>query len=148
MKVRVSNKSGKHIAVAFILGAAVIAFGGGKAYAQAHDQRHEKADFKHHQRDERSEYGKWAVRDHQRAEKRAFAQEERHEHRHGTHGYSTYGAYPYPSAHRSAYLSGHDGYRYPSGHAGTGGSYHPGQYHGDGQHGEAGYDPYQHDDHH
>ena len=76
MKTPISDKSRTSIVAVFVLGAAILAIGSGKVYAQGHDQRREKADFDHHQRDERIEYGKWAVRHHQRAEKGGFRQQE------------------------------------------------------------------------
>jgi hypothetical protein len=177
MKELISGKSSKRIIAVFALGAALLAFGGGTAYAQAHDQRHEKHEFKDHQKMERGIYGNSAVRDHQRAEKNVFKNQERAERsgyygtpyygENGGYGYPPYGQSQYPSAHShgypwghggysypnpggyygNGYPSGHGGHRYPSGHTGSSGSYYPGQYHGN-QHSQAGHDPYRHHDHH
>jgi hypothetical protein len=111
----------KHCAAAVI---AVLVTSGRKVYAQAHDfgqphsQRHEKADFKDHQREERRDYGTGIVREHQREEKRAFKYEERQERRR-THG-GSYAGYGYPSHGRGhhSYVSGLTSpwvYGYPSG---------------------------------
>jgi hypothetical protein len=144
MKISIPSKSIQRIVTAFILGAAVLAFGGGKAYAQSHDRWQEKADFKQHQRYERQEFGGWAMRGHQRAERRAFKQEESLERQYGAYGHSPYGAYQYPSGHVNGYSTGHTGYDYPSGY---GGSYYSGPYHGNGWH-SPGDGPHHHHDHH
>jgi hypothetical protein len=148
MKISITTKSTKRIVTVFVLGAGVLAFGNGKAFAQSHDQRHEKADFKQHQRDERREFGGWGVRDHQRGEKRAFKQQERLERRYGAYGYSPYGAYSYPSVHDNRYPSGQVGYGYSDGYSAGTGSYYHDPYYGNGQHGPTRYDPYHYDDHH
>lgn len=53
---------------------AIFAIGATAASAQTHSNRHEKADFKDHQKQERRDYGKSAVRDHQRQESQVFTQ--------------------------------------------------------------------------
>lgn len=106
------------LAVSFLL------VGSGKVYAQVHDQRHERADFKNHQRHERRDFGRWAVRDHQRAEKRAFREQERRERfgyyggNHGPYGYPSYGTYGHRSTHGNAYPAHRGGHAYPRGHRG------------------------------
>jgi len=105
-----TSKSMKRIAATVLFGGAMLPFGAGSVFAQAHapgqphDQRHEKADFKDHQRQERRDYGSAAVREHQRQENRTFKYEERQERRGwygGQYGYpqygnGAYGAYGYP----------------------------------------------------
>ena len=152
MKVRSIRKSWKHVAAVIVFGSAMFALGTGKAYAQWHDQRHERADFKHHQRDERRYYGGWAVRDHQRAEKHAFRDEEHHEREgyyggnYGRYGYP-YGGYQYPSGQGNAYPPAYGGYGYPNGHTDHN-DYYPDQYHGNQLFGQGAHDPHHEGDHH
>jgi hypothetical protein len=109
----------KYAALALV---ALLGIGASKAYAQAHDygqphnQRHERADFKDHLKQERRDYGSAVVREHQREENRAFKNEERQERWGGN------GAYGY-----SPYASPYGGYSYPGGYG-----YPSGQVHGDG----------------
>lgn len=158
MKVSLSGKSWKRIVAVSVLSAGVLAFGGAKAFAQDHDQRHEKHDFKDHQKMERRAYGNSAVRDHQRAEKDEFKHQERAE-RSGYYGgyYGGNGGYAYPPYGGSQYPSGHGGHSYPNigGYHGDGypsehGIYgYPsehGQYHGN-WHSPAVHDSYHHDNH-
>lgn len=115
MTTLTSKLSRKHRIVVVGLAAAFLAVGGSKAYGQAHEygqphnQRHERADFKDHQRQERRDYGSGAVRDHQRQESRAFKYEERQE----RSGY--YGGYGYPPYGGGQYGGSYGGYDYPSG---------------------------------
>ena len=110
-----SKLSRKHLIVMVGLAAAFLAVGGRKADAQAHEYgqprnpRHERADFKDHQRQERRDYGSRAVRDHQRQESRAFKYEERQE----RSGY--YGGYGYPPYGGGQYGGTYGGYGYSSG---------------------------------
>lgn len=93
----------KRIIGSSILASAILVFGAGTALAQSHDQRHERADFKDHQRQERRDYGRNNVRFHQREESRAFKEQERNERAayYGAYGQYSNGypvnGYPYPS---------------------------------------------------
>lgn len=120
-----TTRIAKRLSFAAVVGAAALTLGSGTAFAQSHDQRHEKADFKDHQRMERRDFGKNAVRDHQRAETRAFKNQERAERR----GYYGGNAYPpYGTQHPSGNYP-YGGYGHPGGYS-SAGPYHSNSGHG------------------
>lgn len=97
----------KRSALAVLIGAG-LTIGTGTVFAQSHDQRQEKANLKNHQQMEKRDYGKAAVRDHQRAEKGAFKNQERAERSRGQYGsYGQYGQYgPYNNGQYGSYGQG------------------------------------------
>lgn len=111
----------KYAALALV---AVLAIGASNASAQAHDygqahnQRHERADFKDHLKQERRDYGSRMVREHQRQEKRTFKNEERQER------WGNYSGFAYPPYTGGRYVSPYGGYGYPRGYG------YPNQMHG------------------
>lgn len=107
----ITSKAVRHTALGVVFGGVLLTVGASAAFAQAHNQRSEKQQFKQHQRMERQQYGSnGALLEHQRHEKEAFKDEERHE-RSGwysaQYGYppNGNGSYGYPP-YGSGYLGG------------------------------------------